>query len=303
MRICIFGAGSLGSALGGMLADKNEVVLIGRKEHVNAVQKDGLRMLGDRAGTVHLNARETVNGLASPELLIISTKAYDTKEAIGILRRWVDDDTMVLTLQNGLGNLEQIRSWKEEKAFGGTTTMGAALISPGTVRLSGLGKTIIGSDEDPRGASRIVSAFTSCGLPARTSRDMIGVIWTKAMVNACINPTAAVLRVPNGKLTESGVVARFMRDVGRECELVAAASGINSAHVDVYRRVRAVCKGTAENTSSMLQDVQNGRRTEIDEINGAFCSLGDKVGVPTPLNDALVAMIQSLASQKSSEKG
>lgn len=303
MRICVFGAGSLGSALGGLLAAKNDVILIGRKPHASAVRKNGLMLVGDLVQTVNIDARESAKNLGPPELLIIATKAYDTVEAIQSCRRLVDKKTMVLTLQNGLGNLELLRNWRREKAFGGTTTLGATLVSPGVIRISGLGKTVIGADIDPEGAERIVSEFKSCGLPTSTVKHVFPAIWGKAVVNACINPTAAILRVTNGRLPESKAVSRFMREVCAECELVAKASGIDLSGVPMYSRVRSVCKDTAENLSSMLQDVRLGRRTEIDHINGAFCLRGDKSGIPTPLNDALVAIVHSICRYSQSEKG
>lgn len=297
MRICIFGAGSLGSALGGILSQKNEVVLIGRRPNMSAIRKNGLRLQGDKAITVHPRTHETVRGVAAPELLIVSTKAFDTKKAVIACRSWAADGTMVLTLQNGLGNLELLREWKRAKAFGGTTTIGANLVSPGVVRVSGLGKIVIGSDLDREGAASIASAFRSCGLSVSLSDDIKGAIWSKAIVNACINPTAAVLRVVNGKLLESAVVSRFMRDVCGECELVADASRVDLPHRWMFARVQAVCRNTSNNISSMLQDVIRGRRTEIEQINGAFCRAGDRLGLATPLNDALVAMVASLSSK------
>jgi len=294
MRICVFGAGSLGSALGGMLAQRHDVTLIGRRQHMNAVRRQGLRLLGDVARTARVQALESPSNAETPDLLIVSTKAYDTRSAIDACRRLVDDESMVLTLQNGLGNLELLRKWRGDKAFGGTTTMGAALVSPGIVRVSGLGQTTIGADVDFSGARDIARAFESCGFRAQVKREVMREIWGKAVINACINPTAAVLRVRNGKLLENETTARFIREVCRECEQVAIATRAALPNRTMYSRVRAVCKETANNISSMLQDVQKGKRTEIQQINGAFCSFGRASSVPTPLNDTLVAMIESL---------
>jgi 2-dehydropantoate 2-reductase len=303
MRICIFGAGSLGCALGGILAGKNKVTLIGRKRNINAILENGLRIIGDSRSRIRLEARETCKGIDPPELLVISTKAFDTAEAIKSCNSWLDQDTMVLTLQNGLGNLELLRDWKGRRAFGGTTTMGAAMLSPGVVRVSGLGRTVIGSDLDLLGAKRIASSFESSGFTVGLSRNIIGEIWSKAVVNACINPTAAILRITNGRLIESSIISHFMRDVSIECENVASAFGVNLPGGPSHARVRAVCRDTSNNLSSMLQDVLDGRKTEIDHINGAFCSGGDNFGISTPLNDALVAMIRSLHPGSAPEKG
>lgn len=302
MEICVFGAGSLGSALGGILSKRNEVTLIGRKANMSAVRRNGLKLTGDCDAIVHVKALGTVRGLEPPDLVIITTKAYDTANAVKSCRSWTDEETMVLTLQNGLGNLELLRKWKRAKAFGGTTTMGANLISPGRVRVSGLGRTVIGSDVNPDGARAILSAFKSCGLQAEDDDNIFEAIWSKAIVNACINPIAAVLRVPNGKLVESSVISHLMKDVSLECEAVARGAGVGVSMGSMYPRARAVCRDTRENDSSMLQDVLRGRRTEIGQINGAICSVGNRHGISTPLNDALVAMISSMSSNRGRRK-
>lgn len=303
MRICVFGAGSLGSALGGILARKHRVSLVARRDNVSAIMRDGLRLTGDVRSRVRLDACETVEGVHPPELLIITTKAYDTGEAVDQCRDWVTKDTRVLTLQNGLGNLELLRKWLGARAFGGTISMGAELTRPGVVRVSGLGDTVIGADKDPEGASRIVEAFSSCGFSASADMNTAGHIWAKAIVNACINPTSAVLDVSNGSLVDNPVISRFMNEVCQECELVASANGIMLPNASMRARVRAVARDTSENISSMLQDVRRGRRTEISQINGAFRDIGARKGIHTPLNSALTAMVETLATCAVMEKG
>lgn len=303
MRICIFGAGSLGSALGGFLAGTNEVALIGRHPHVDEIRKNGLTLVGDSARSVRLDAAERIIGLAPPELLIVTTKAYDTEEAVRICRTWTDKKTMVLTLQNGLGNLELLRAWKGRRAFGGTTTMGATRLSPGRVRVSGIGRIVIGADMDPAGAAMLVRVFSKAGIPATARIDISREIWAKAVVSACINPVTAVLRVPNGKLLDSPILSSFIRGVCEECIEVARSKGVRLSSTSMYARVRAVARDTSRNLSSMLQDIEHGNRTEIDQINGAFCRTGLDKGIPTPLNNALVAIVSSLEGVNHSQKG
>ena len=303
MRICLFGAGSLGSALGGMLAKNNEVVLIARRKHVLAVRQSGLRLVGDVRLVARVEAADDLQGIAPPELLVITTKAYDTDEAIRQCRRWVTKETRVLTLQNGLGNLESLRKWLGSRAFGGTTSMGAALIRPGVVRVSGQGKTVIGGDLDPAGAGMIARAFSSCGLQTIVDKNIYGQIWAKAIVNACINPMTAILGVPNGRLLESPVIERLMGTVCDECGQIAMSNGIRLPQGSMKLRVQAVARDTSENVSSMLQDVRNGKRTEIDQISGAFVRIGGLRGVPTPLNSTLAAMVDSMSRGEVVGKG
>ncbi len=303
MRICVFGAGSLGSAIGGILAAKNEVTLVGRDPHMSITRAGGLRLTGDVRRKVRLDARHSIADLEPPDLIILTVKAYDTTDAVRICLPWARADTKVLTLQNGLGNLEQLRVWKGRAAFGGTATMGAQLLAPATVRVSGMGITTLGADMDRSFAEEIAGCFASCGMPARVETDIQSEMWSKAAVSACINPLTAILRIPNGHLLDNEVLLRLVSDTCAECSKVARSQGINLPSREIASRVRAVAKDTCRNRSSMLRDVENGRRTEIEHINGAIVSLGEKNGIATPLNRALTSMIASLARQGSLGKG
>lgn len=298
MRILVFGAGSLGCAIGGMLARKHEVVLVGRKENMDAVRRDGLRLAGEVEAVVRVETRETVGDLVPPDLLVLTPKAYHTRTVVDALRALPWEDTMAITLQNGLGNLELIRGWKGSKAYGGTTTMGAALLSPGVVRISGLGRMVVGADLDLEGASRIAEVFSDCGFSVEVKEDVAAEIWAKAVVNSCINPLTAVLRVPNGRLLESETIHRLMSELCDECVAVAGAAGVRLPPDRLFDRVTAVAEDTAANRSSMLRDIELGRRTEIAQMNGMMCKLGSHHGIPTPLNRALAAMVEALEPEK-----
>lgn len=302
MRICVFGAGSLGSAVGGVLANKHEVTLVGRRAHVSATRNHGLVLSGNVRRTVHLGTSESVRGLSAPDLVIVTTKAYDTDAAIEACRIWSSESTKVLTLQNGLGNLEKLRAWKHASAFGGTTTLGAALLSPGNVRISGLGSTSIGGDLDEAGAAAIADVFRSCGLRCEVVRNIKDAIWSKTVVSACINPLTAILRVPNGDLLKSDVIMRFVGEISDECASVCRRNGVRLSPGKLGARVREVARDTARNRSSMLQDIERGRRTEIDSINGAFADLGADAGVPVPLNRALTAIMRALEQTLEGER-
>lgn len=294
MRICVFGAGSIGSCIGGLLARDHDVTLIGRRANVDAVRANGLSLQGTVRRRVRIDAREDISGLPSPDLLIVTTKAYATSAVIETCREWALDDTIALTLQNGLGNIEQLRDWKGDLAIGGTTTTGASLTSPGVVRIADIGRTVLGSDANPGSARSIAAAFRAAGMPTRTTEDIQGEIWSKAIVNATINPVTAILRVTNGELIKSRVVSRLMKEICSECEAVAYGCEISLPHRSMYKRTRSVARRTASNKSSMLRDIELGRRTEVRNINGEICRMGLDARVPTPVNAALVAMIESL---------
>lgn len=294
MRVCVFGAGALGSAIGGLLARHNEVTLVGRREHVSAISRKGLAITGDVRRRVRLEATEQVSDVGDADLLLVTTKAYDTEEAVSQCRSYAGGNTSVLTLQNGLGNLEILRAWKGDDAFGGTTTLGSALVRPGAVRISGLGTTIIGSDMNVSAARKIAEMFNESGIPSTTMRDVRSAIWSKAAINSSINPVTAILRVRNGLLFEGTWLARFVEDVADECVAVARAEGVPLDRPRIRARVRGVVKDTGGNISSMLQDVMRGKRTEIGQINGAFVRHGREHCVPTPLNRMLTAAVESM---------
>lgn len=297
MRVCVFGAGSLGSALGGILAKGHEVHLVGRAAHMSAIQSAGLALTGSVQSSPRVYAHTKIDDVPPSDLLIITTKAYDTQSAVDCCRDWASPSTKVLTLQNGLRNLELVRAWKGQDAFGGTTSMGAALTVPGRVEVSGLGHTVIGGDMDPSGASEIADAIAGCGLPTEVKPDATGEIWAKGVVNACINPVTAVLRVPNGTLLESESVTEVMAGVCSECEEISAANGVVLPYENMFSKVVSVARDTARNRSSMLRDLELSRRTEIREINGAFMAYADSRGLRAPLNRALVAMVEALESR------
>jgi len=299
MRIGVFGAGALGAALGGILAARNDVFLIGRKPLVDTIRKQGLALQGDVSRTVRLPAFTGISRVAAPELLLITTKAYDTESAIVKCRPWATGETAVLTLQNGIGNIEALREWKGCRAFGGTTTMGCTMVSPGTVRISGLGRTVMGSELDPDYSKKLVRVLAESGIPSCFSENIMSEIWAKVIVSACINPVTAILRVPNGRLLESRTISRLILEVSKECERVARAQGVELPQSHMCSRVRAVAKGTSGNLSSMLQDVMRGSRTEIDQINGAICRLAEEQGLDAPLNRTLTALVQSFETRGS----
>jgi 2-dehydropantoate 2-reductase len=298
MRICILGAGSLGSALGALLAESNEVTLIGRKIHVDSVRAKGLSMVGERRFKVFLPAHDSMSGLEPPDLIVVAAKAYSTESVIETCRSCPLEHTKVLTLQNGLGNIELLREWAGARAFGGTTTMGATMLRPGVVRLAGVGRTVVGSDIDSVGARAIEKAFSDSGIPVKTSDNIHGELWAKAIVNASINPLTAILGVSNGQLICSPSISRLMGEVCRECERVARAAEILLPYRSMATRARRVAADTSKNTSSMLQDVMRGRRTEIREINGYFCRIGRTLGVGTVLNDMLVSTVEAMNTEK-----
>jgi len=292
----------MGSAVGALLAEDHEVVLIGRKANIDRVRQNGLRLHGAVNRDVMIDARETVSDLSPPDLLIVATKAYSTQSVIEACMDWVADDTVVLTLQNGLGNLEKLRDWRGTRAIGGTTTMGALMTEPGVIQVASLGSTFIGAEVDAEAAETIASVLAAAGMPTKVTVDIQAELWAKATINACINPVTAILRVANGEIVRVKSLSMLVRDISQECEAVADACGIRLPYESMYQQATAVAEKTASNRSSMLRDIELGRRTEIQSINGHICLAGLHTHVPTPINNALVAMVESLGYHRA-EKG
>jgi 2-dehydropantoate 2-reductase len=165
-----------------------------------------------------------------------------------------------------------------------------------------MGTTVVGADLDPEGARSISELIARSGIPSIVRTDIESEIWSKAIVNACINPLTAVLRVPNGRLLDSDVILRLMSEICVECTDVATYAGITLPEGRAIDRVLGVAKNTSGNRSSMLRDVELGRRTEIGQINGMIRKIGVVGGIPVPLNRALTSMIEAMEPLAAGER-
>ena len=212
------------------------------------------------------------------DMALFCVKAYQTESAALNLASWLHSQTKILTLQNGLGNMEILRkTFGEDRVLGGVTAEGATLLGPGHVRHAGRGPTIIGPADTGDGpASKAVSAFTDAGFDIRAEDGVENLIWGKLIVNVGINALAAITRLKNGRLPEIEGTSRVMRQAVHEAVQVANDMGIKLPYEDPVGRVETVCAGTADNIASMLQDVLAKRLTEIQYINGAIVAEGEK---------------------------
>ena len=195
----------------------------------------------------------------------------------------------MLTLQNGLGNLEALSEvFGAERVAGGVTGHGATWLAPGRVRHAGAGVTVIGEQSGPP-FSRLVAlraVFQSGGIETELTGHLPSTLWGKLVLNAAINPVGALTGLPNGRLIEPPL-GRMTVQVAREAASVAEGLGIPLPYSDPAEKLREVCSATAENINSMLQDVRLRRRTEVEAINGAVARSATKAGLSAPLNAAL----------------
>ncbi|MGD8548726.1 MAG: 2-dehydropantoate 2-reductase, partial [Desulfobacterales bacterium] len=231
-----------------------------------------------------------------PDVVLICVKSYQTKQAAKIIKPWLSPEAFVVTLQNGVGNLEILEEiFGKEKVFGGITAHGSTLLGPGKIRHAGQGETIIGPEEDPNGPlEKIVSAFNAAGFKTRSIKNVVDLIWGKLIINVGINVLTAITRLKNGRLIEFSGTRRVMENAVKEAVAVAHAKNIRLPYPDPLARVMEVCRDTAENIASMLQDVLKEKITEVDFINGAIVREGNALGIPTPVNHTLTCLVKTI---------
>jgi len=300
MKIAIIGAGAMGCLYGAKLslAPENKIFLINRwKEHVDALNAHGLLIESGGEFTKYENftASTDVSGVGYADLAIICVKSTSTKQAMEEHIGVFGPDTAVLTLQNGLGNVELISEVIGSKnVIAGITAQGSTVLGPGKVRHAGVGKSVIGELDGNRTKriENVCEMFNKADLETSISDDIMSVIWSKLMVNVGINALSGITKLHNGELLEHPEIAELLELAVTEGAAVARAKGIKLEFDDPVSRAKDVCVATAKNKSSMLQDILKKKKTEIDMINGAIVREGGKLGISTPVNLALMNLIK-----------
>ena len=284
----VFGAGSLGSLVGGLLARTHDVTLVGREPHIERVQREGLKLTGVIETTVEPAAVTSVPD-SSFDLAVVTVKAFDTDEAADALSG-TDLDAAV-SLQNGLGNEDRLSDALECPVLAGTCTYGARLLGPGRVECTGRGEVTLGprTGGESRVADTVGAAFEAADVETSVATDMPRRLWEKLAVNAGINAVTALARVENGALVD-GPAGGPARAAAVETARVARGRGVDLSDEAAADAVDRVADATAANRSSMLQDVDAGERTEVDAINGAVVERADQ---SVPVNETLVALLRA----------
>ncbi len=300
MKVMVVGTGAMGTLFSAMLAlGGHEVWLLGRRpEVVEAIRREGITLVrGEARQKARVKATVRAAEAGPMELVIVFVKAYDTLQACQDALPAVGPGTAVLTLQNGLNNVETIASVVGRgRVLAGVTSHGATLMGPGRVRHAGAGETAIGELDggETERLQRVAGALRRAGIEVEISHAVNSLIWGKLVVNAAINPLTALLGVPNGELLAREGARELLRASALEAAAVAVALGIPLPYTDPMERAETVCCLTASNRSSMLQDVDRGIQTEIDFINGAVVREGEARGVLTPVNWTLTRLVGAL---------
>jgi len=305
MKIAIVGAGAMGCLYGSRLSTTDhEIWLLDiMEEHIKTIQSQGLTVIEKNKDGIdeikvykHLKATTKPEEIGPVDLALIFVKSTITHLAVTNNRPIFGPKTLILTLQNGLGNVEAIAAISgSANIIAGTTAHGASMLGPGKIRHSGIGKTIIGelSGENTERILRVCDLFTHANLETEVSHNVIGLIWDKLLVNVGINALTAITGLKNGKLVENREIEELLELSVAEAQKVATAKGISLNFLDPIEHTKQICKATAENSSSMLQDVLNQRKTEIEQINGAIVREGRLLGIETPINLVLKNLVKA----------
>lgn len=295
MNFLVVGPGAMGCLFAARLSKAGHPVTLldYRQERAVLINRQGVNVEGI-TGEYRVQV-PAVTGRVSlePDVALICVKANKTREAAEELATWIGPKTHVLTLQNGLGNVEILEEvLGEHNILGGVTAQGATMLGPGHVRHAGQGETVIGPD----GAfvEEIVSAFNRAGFETRSVKDVNSLIWGKLIINVGINALTAITRLRNGRLPEIEGTRIVLEEAVKEAVAVAEAKGINLPYPDPLERVLEVCRATAENIASMLQDVISQRLTEVQLINGTIVREAKALGILTPVNRTLTCLVRAI---------
>ncbi|MFB0523289.1 MAG: ketopantoate reductase family protein [Candidatus Bathyarchaeia archaeon] len=292
-KIFALGAGAVGSSYGALLSRKNDVTLIGNKAHLNAIRSKGLTLSGDIQETFFIKAETEIKEIPTKSLILLTTKAHDSARAIKEVKDMLKEDTVILILQNGLGNKEVVKAIVGDKGevIRGVPKIAAEFLKPGEVTFWN-GETIL---EKTRTGRAIAALFNECGLKARISNEIDREIWTKLILNCVVNPLTAILQVRNNVILVNSLKPLRSR-IMKECVEVGKCEGIEF-QPNVNESIDK-CIARYENYSSMCQDIMKRKETEIDFINGKIVELGRKHKIPTPINGAMTSLVKFLEERK-----
>jgi len=301
MNIIIFGAGAIGSLMGAYLSKNNNVLLIGRKSHILSIKKNDLVIIGKTNLKIKINATESFDDLKfKSDLLILTVKSYDTESAILQVKKIIDKDTIVLSLQNGLNNIDIIKQYiNYENIIAGVTTHGAFFSKPGVIKHTGIGTTILGelNGKKTDRIYNIINCFNRSEIETVLAKDIIKEIWYKAIINSSINPLTAIFNCKNGYLLENPILEKFVEKICEESTDIAYSNGIKLSFNNAIKKTKEVIKNTSDNYSSMLQSIKNYKKTEIDSINGKLVEIGKTYKTDISLNQILKYLIKTEESK------
>lgn len=306
MKVLIYGAGSVGSVVGGFMAKAgHEVTLVGRAGHLDAIKNAGLRISGIW-GEHRIHGLKTATTLASVsstfDFIVVAVKSYDTRAAAEALQTFVGPETLVCSYQNGLGNAEvlaEVLGWQH--VLDARVIYGVWLPEPGHAQVTVTADaTAIGCYRDAVPMERIevvARAMDAAGIPTHATNRIATFLWAKVAYNCSLNPLSALLDVPYGGLLDTEDTKAIMREVVAELYAVGGAEGVAldppTAEGYIERLFGRLVPVTAGHYASMHEDFRRKRRTEIDALNGAIARIGATHGIPCPTNETLARLVRA----------
>lgn len=300
MKIAVVGSGALGGFFGYVFATRGqEVTLVDiDTKKIEAIQASGLTVTTrEKEETIQIRTCSRTDDVGIVDLVFFSVKSYSTLTAARSLLPLMGGETLVMSIQNGIGNVEKIASVVgADRVIGGITAHSFQMLNLNHIRYpGGAGHLHIGrleGENTPR-INEVADILRGGGIEVEVNKDILDYIWYKLLINTPINAIAAITRLKNEVLAENEEVCRLMRIVGDEALAVAKAADIRI--LMTQHPVEVCCaalKAAPGNKASMLQDIEARRRTEIDAINGAIVEKGEELGIPTPVNKTLTSLVK-----------
>jgi len=295
-KIAVAGAGAVGGYFGGMLARAGApVVFIGRPAFVEAVAKDGLQLdTTTFKERLRVSASADLAAVRGADIVLFCVKTTDTAQTSRELATLISPGAIVVSMQNGADNAEQIHAASEIKALAAAVYVAASVPSPGTVKHVGRGDLVLGPENEK--TKRVAEIFTRAKVPCRISENIAGELWTKLVWNCALNALSALGKVTYGEIIASADAKQLLEGTVYEVLAVAHAAGIKPTGLDDPQAALAGAYKIAEQMSatrsSTAQDMMRGKKTEIDSLNGFIARKGRELGVPAPLNHALYTLVK-----------
>jgi len=301
IRVAVLGAGSVGCYYGGMLARAGHpVTLIGRQPHVDAFATGGLRFEALQFDErVAVEASTKAAAVRGAKLVLFCVKSTDTDAAAEQIAPFLDADAVVVNLQNGVDNTERIGARVAAPVVPAVVYVATEMAGPGHLKHHGRGDLVIGTLDRKVTLDilqRVQRLFAAAGVPVTISGDVAAELWAKLVVNCAYNALSAITQLPYGKLIQGPGVREVMRDVVVETLAVAKASGVHLSP-DMLAKVYKIAEAMPTQYSSTAQDLARGKPTEIDHLNGYVVRRGEALGLQSPANRALQALVKLLESK------
>jgi 2-dehydropantoate 2-reductase len=295
MKIAVMGAGAVGCYYGGMLARAgHDVVLIGRPQHVEAIERQGLRLETQTFDErIRVSASTEASAVQGAQLVLFCVKSTDTESGAAAIKPHLAPDALVLSLQNGVENADRLRALLPQEVIAAAVYIGVEMAGPGHVRHHGRGELVI---EPSKANDEVARALIAAGVPTDISDNVRGALWAKLIANCAYNALSAITQLPYGRLVKGAGITAAMRDLVDECVAVAKADGVTLPG-DVDATVRKIAETVPGQYSSTAQDLARGKRSEIDHLNGLIVRRGQALGVATPANRLLHAIVKLIESK------